>query len=295
MNEAIREDKDEVGILSIVFGVLGLSVGIIGLGVSIYFYFQTNKYKAPVFVVDPVRTEILSKTRVSEAPIRIIKSDGNEITSDLTSIRFYFWNDGTESIKREHILEKIKLTLDDPNAEIIDYRTLKLSRAVTDFKLTPNSDNPARSLILSFAILEKNDGVTAQVIYEGKPDAKLIVGGYIEDVKSIRTAFDIQNERLWLEYFRQLLPPLSIVLFITVVSLTMHFAEKFDIVEKIKRKIDLSPVLINFIKLFWSIISLVFILLFLLSLFVLKPLSEARENLRDNVVENVPFEVLPDH
>ncbi|SDK25542.1 hypothetical protein SAMN05421823_102266 [Catalinimonas alkaloidigena] len=172
-------------------GILGLCIGLFGIVLTIYFYERTKKEKEPTFIVDPIRLEILNTARTKEAPIKIFTPDGNEIRSDLTSMTFYFWNKGSDPILSTDILKNVIFKL-DRNVKIIDYKIIKSSRDVCNLKLIKINDN---TLALNFHILERNDGLTAQIIYEGEKESNLSISSTIIGVKEI-SSFSLSQYRL---------------------------------------------------------------------------------------------------
>ncbi|MFZ6009952.1 MAG: hypothetical protein ACOYXT_06335, partial [Bacteroidota bacterium] len=62
-----------------------------------YFLYVGNKEREPTFYVDPVRTTILDKAEAGAAPLSLLKSNGDTITSDVVSVYFYFFNQGKET------------------------------------------------------------------------------------------------------------------------------------------------------------------------------------------------------
>ena len=134
----------------------------------------------PFFLVDPSRTEIISHARVESAPIRVLRNDGEAVTGDLYALRFYIWNAGKRSIKRVDVLDTIKLAFDD-SAEILDFKILNRSRQITGSELYPERvGRRLRALTVSFLILERDDGFTGQITYQGSGDAHLRISGTIE-------------------------------------------------------------------------------------------------------------------
>src|SRR5437879_3797402 len=87
-------------------GVIGILLGIV---IAFYFYEKGHKYREPIFLVDPVRTPIISSSTASQAPLIILKSDSTPIKADVTSIRFYFWNRGNEPIKSQNVLSHVNI------------------------------------------------------------------------------------------------------------------------------------------------------------------------------------------
>jgi hypothetical protein len=175
---------------------LSVTIGIVGILIAIYAYTRTKKERIPTFYVDSVRTQIIDAKQVSSAPIKVIRNDGTEIKSDLNAIRFYFWNDGNETIRVENILENIILTIDDPDAEILDFKILKISRIVTGLQLNKITidDSFHFGLKISCVILEKNDGFSGQIIYAGKPNADLNINGIIEGYGPIKSKIKQKEE-----------------------------------------------------------------------------------------------------
>jgi len=158
------------------FEYLGYALGIIGIVLSIYFYEISKKERRPTFVIEPIRTEIFNSKKLINSPIRIIKSDSQEIKRDLTIIRFYFYNKGKESIKKENILTQIRIKT-DPNTKIIDYKILKQARAINEVQLVPIDST---TIEIVFRILEFNDGFTGELLVEGNSQTDLKIGGIIE-------------------------------------------------------------------------------------------------------------------
>jgi len=157
-------------------------VGAIGFGVSAYFYFQSREIRDPVFLTDPNRTEIISHARVETAPIRVLRQDGRAVTGDLYALRFYFWNAGKTSIRPINVLDTIRITLDEP-AEVVDYKVLNRTRPITGLDLRSHRIGARlNTLGLTFTILEHNDGLAGQIIYEGASNARLRIAGIIEGV-----------------------------------------------------------------------------------------------------------------
>lgn len=178
-------------------GILGLVIGLTGFIASIYIYNSTKNFRDPIFIVDPVRSYIVDSDQLSEMNFVVIDSFGTQITSNLTSIRFYFWNNGNSPIKQEHILKDIIIVIDDTISEIIDWKFINISRDVTKLWLDGYNRNEIQ---INFSILESNDGGTGQIIYEGDPNANIYIKGIIEGVETIRTNVPIPYKKLLITY-----------------------------------------------------------------------------------------------
>jgi len=186
--------KEWLALVGLGLGVVGI---VVGIAVSYYFYLESRTEREPVFLVDPARTPIVRAAQVSTAPIRITRQDGKSLKGDLNAVKFYLWNDGRLSIRPEHVLKPIVISLTDPAAEILDARFLNVSRDVTGLELIRRANSPGQ-LEVRFTILDRNDGGVALVLYEGPPDAPLKITGAIEGVQRIQTELSIAR-RYWRE------------------------------------------------------------------------------------------------
>jgi hypothetical protein len=181
-------------------GLTGGLIGILGLAFSYYFFKISTSPAEPVFLLDPSRTIIVDSKRFSDTPLRVVRDDGRTIQGDVTSIRFYFWNNGRKSIRPSAILEPIVVTLEEKDGEILDHKILKVSRGVVRPLIQRDTADPKRKFNISFSVLEKNDGFTGQLIYVGNPNADLKIFGAIEGVEKILTTQQLISSQSWSEY-----------------------------------------------------------------------------------------------
>lgn len=192
-------------IISLTIGLIGLWIGVIPL---------SEKIREPIFAIDPVKAELAtqqsadsplvvfrrdcliivnntdkkiagSSEQFPDAQLFALKKDCADIKSNVTSIQFYFWNKGKLSIEDKDVLERLTITPDNPEVKFLSYKLLKVSRPVTGLKLYADPNNPHKSLLLDFRILEEGDGASGEIIYEGKPEAKFNISGTIKEVKRI--------------------------------------------------------------------------------------------------------------
>jgi hypothetical protein len=178
--------------------ISGVFIGVIGLGLSFYFYRLSVAERAPVLIVDPARTKIIDSQSFPNSALKVLRNDNSPIASDITAIRFYFWNNGTASIKQENVLQPLLLALTDQGAEILDYKILKVSRPdVVLPNLSRDEKDQSKRLLLSFKILEANDGFTGQIIFSGNSSADLHLSGVVEGVKDIETNVTLSRTQFW--------------------------------------------------------------------------------------------------
>lgn len=178
--------------------ILSISLAILGLLFGYYWYQQGLAERNPIFIVEPIRAEILSSKKIKTNALSVYyRSSSNQeikIKSDLTAARFYFWNDGKLPIKAEEVLEPIKISLTDKTARILSSGILKESRLVTGIKLKKTSSN---ELSLTFKILEQGDGAAFQLIYEGDPKSNIVISGVIEGVGKIGNNRSLFGISVW--------------------------------------------------------------------------------------------------
>jgi hypothetical protein len=165
----------------IISSVISIAITIV---FGYYFLYLGNRERKPTFYLDPTRTTILDKANAANAPLQLLKSNGDTIHADVTSVYFYFFNQGTETIKRENVYEPLRIVLND-KAEILDYKLLKVSRPVSGIKLV--RDTVGNSLSINFKALEKDDGLVGQIIFEGNKNALINLEGGIDGVKYFET------------------------------------------------------------------------------------------------------------
>jgi hypothetical protein len=176
-NEAASHRSKDIVISSIISIIITLVFGY-------YFLYVGIRERKPTFYVDPTRTTILDKANAASAPLLLLKSNGDTISSDVTSVYFYFFNQGEETIKQENIYAPLKIVLSD-NAEILDFKVLKVARPVSGIEVIRDTLN--NSLKLNLKALEKDDGLVGQIIFEGNKNATIGLEGGIEGVKEFST------------------------------------------------------------------------------------------------------------
>ena len=273
-------------------GLLGLLVGLISLILSFIFYTQTLVYREPVFVVDPNRTEIIRADRISNAPLKVVRLEGDEISGDISSARVYLWNRGTLAVKPEHILLPLRLTLGDPQGEILDFQILKISRGIVAPNIIRYSKDTKRTLSVNFKILEQNDGFCVQIIYVGKPFAEFTIDGQIEGVPYHIGSSQVEGSRFWFVYFDKakkfgLVLITIFVLFVAIVIFT-------KIVEYIERATGKAYVfLVAFLVWSKTIGSLAIMAFLIFWVLILNPIRDAKKEAKLSLVESVPSSIVP--
>jgi len=143
------------------------------LVISFIFYNAGKRDRKPTFYVDKPRTVVLDAQRAAFAPLVITKRNGSAPTQDIVYARYYLWNDGTEAIRKEDVLREFTIRVAGGN--ILGHELLTRSRP--DITHIESRTDSAGSVIVTFSILEKGDGCSGHIIYEGTPDLDITCTG----------------------------------------------------------------------------------------------------------------------
>jgi hypothetical protein len=270
---------------------------VLGLGTSYYFYRLSVAEREPVFISDPNRTLLVELNTIKDSPIRVTRPDGLLIQSDITSLRFYFWNAGRASIKKEHILQPIVISLSEPSVEILDVKLLKVSRQEIVLPvLQPAKDSPLRSLALEFAILEEGDGLAAQIIYAGPPQAEVRISGTIEGVRQIATNQDVAQGRFLRELVGMPLAWIRRPSTMEILAIVLSGALLFELREywSDKKKGEIAPVSRSRLIVRYGLVVLVLLGWGgLLVTELLEPILKAQATATETVALSVPLNIRP--
>jgi len=161
-------------------GLLGVVFSALALTYALYSYFTAQTYREIRYAVAPERSILIDSRKASDFEINY---KGNIVRSDVTSAIITVWNEGTEAIRREHILQPVAINVDDAN-RILEAKVLRTSGNTTGLALDP-SKLPETTVLLNWDILARKDGAVIQIIYEGGPKAAITVIGEIEDSRPI--------------------------------------------------------------------------------------------------------------
>lgn len=287
--------------------ILGWAVSLIGLFSSFYFYFESIKEKTPTFIVDPIKTTLIDTDLLKDKPINILDASGKEILGNVTVITFYFFNQGDQSIKKEDILDPLKLKITN-GAKILDYRILKISRPVTEL-VFGRYDSIQGSIEFDFRILELDDGFTGQLICSSNADVNVEIEGVIEGVKEFSNTYKSRNNLMI-----EIVPgALMLALFVLIQLVTLYWVnvkgggkgngEQKTLLERLTTRYQLvirneenlgekSTIGFTYARILVISVS-IFMVIFISSLFLSRTLFKVWfEPIHKNKVE-VPAKILP--
>jgi len=201
--------------------LISLIATLISIILAIYFFNQATKERKPVLLIDLTKTRIIETKRLSEAPLKIIRSNGEELLNDVSAIRIKFWNKGKLSIKPEDILKPITVMIDNPECEILDFAIQTTSREIVKPVINRSEENPKKIIELSFDILDYNDYFSFQIIFAGDPLAEFVSSGYIEgvpyEIKLKRTSLILSD----IDYMRIITKYLNVSSVILIIGITV--------------------------------------------------------------------------
>ena len=177
-------NRDYVGYVLAVVSI------IIGGYVSWYYYDKSIQFKRPIFAADYIPQTIYDVKQEFRVPLKVTKEDGSLLTKSVHVATHTFWNAGNLPISTQDVLTPIRISTADTSAELLSVSIAKESRKVVGCTVKP--DGP-RAFIVSFRILEQDDGCLIRVFYSGGQSIKYAADGDIVGVKTI----DLRTETVW--------------------------------------------------------------------------------------------------
>jgi hypothetical protein len=164
-----------------VVGMLGSLASIVGVLLAVYFYAASVRQRDISYVVHPAKVVVVKAGQISRLEVTL---DGKKLKGDVTAAQVALWNDGNESVRREHVLKPFVIRT-SKSAPIIDARIIKRSRAVTGLALD-NRRAEVGELVVSWNILEQNDGGVIQLVFAGSPETPISAEATIEGQPKIK-------------------------------------------------------------------------------------------------------------
>jgi hypothetical protein len=204
--------------LTLANNVWGLPIGVggivIGSLLSWIFWELSLVELDPTMIVDPQRTVVIERARLKDAPMRVVRTDGQPVEQDVTGIRVYFWNDGRKPLLPAEVIEPYVLSIDAP-AEILDFKVLKASRPSVTQVAARRVDGTNNRVAVDFRVLEREQGLSLQLMIAGSPDVKVSMAGAAIGAQVVTDADSASSKHLLVRLIGA--PgPRSLVLFVTL-------------------------------------------------------------------------------
>ena len=156
------------------------------MGILLGFFVYPNINKNSIeclYVVNPIRTKIVTTENTSE--LVVLYHGKNLGSTNITAIQVAIWNSGDVNLKQGeggNVIGDVVITI-DPSAKLLAANITKneINPKITKLIIDNSPDNLISGKIpVHWNILQKGNGVSVQLVFEGNPDAEINVEGYIE-------------------------------------------------------------------------------------------------------------------
>jgi hypothetical protein len=154
------------------FSHLATFCGIMGIPISAAFFFAGIREPNITYAINPIRVAVVRSGISSDLSILY---KGSEIKKNVSSAVIEIWNAGRAAVDKSAVLEPLQIVVPQGN-RILETHMIRVTRPIVEFKVIQLLETP-NTLDLSFRILEHNDGVVLQLMYEGDPNARIAVKG----------------------------------------------------------------------------------------------------------------------
>jgi hypothetical protein len=194
----IKKDSRVKKFLYNPFFILIVSL-IVGSLITLLIQHITEKNRELAYAVNPIRTQIVTADNTSS--LSVLYNGENLGSVNITAAQIAIWNSGDLNIEKEDILKEI-IIYTEPSVNILEVKIVKNMKEyeITKLIIDDSYQNLQNGRIpVSWKILEKNDGVSIQIIYQGSTDVKINVAGYIKDAGYVKR-LEPKQESDWLRY-----------------------------------------------------------------------------------------------
>lgn len=179
----------------------GIITFIIGCLLSLYTYTDGKIERELVFISDPIKTLIVDGGKSTTEKFSIIDQNGDNIKGSIVAVKFNFWNEGRQSIKNSEILEPLQIKIKGDSIKILDQTIVASTRPnIVNASVTKRTDD---TIEIYFKILEKEDGFSGQIIYNGDKNAEIEFVGELEGVSKDKIIREnkLEQRMFWRWYF----------------------------------------------------------------------------------------------
>ena len=146
--------------------LVGNIVGVIGIVSALLFYMRSKRTAKPSFQRFSLR--LLGGTD-SELPPEVTVLFENKKIDRLTRTTLIFWNNGTEVLYGDKIVEsdKMKISFDKGNT-ILDHKILKTTKKANAFSAQHMENGNSHQLLVDFSYLDPRDGAVVELLHNSK-------------------------------------------------------------------------------------------------------------------------------
>lgn len=177
--------RDYIGYILAVISI------VIGTLVSWYYYDLSLQFRSPALILDFMPSTIYDAKRESRIPLKVLKSDGSNLDKSVHVAQHVFWNSGKLAIAASDVLSPIKVSILDKDTEILSAFISEQSRKVASCEI---KQDDAKTIVVSFRILEHDDGCSIKLFYAGNQYPKYDISTDIVGVKKVALSSDTVND-----------------------------------------------------------------------------------------------------
>jgi hypothetical protein len=156
--------------------------------IPLSFYLAQDKEPNITYTINPVRSQLVQVDKTSDFAVSF---RGQRVTADVSSATVSIWNSGKKAVARSDVLSPIEIKVGD-GTRILDSKIVSWTREVIKPSIG-TSELPRGLSGVNFHILEHNDGLQIQLIYEGNIATPIIVAGIVEGQPHGISYFDSQG------------------------------------------------------------------------------------------------------
>jgi hypothetical protein len=179
-----------------VAGLIGTLASIVGVVLAVVFYLAAIKTRELSLYVNPSKTTIVKSGQTSDLHVLY---KGKDVSTDVTALQVELWNAGKESIRPEQVLLPIILET-SPKVPILEVRLRHVSRPVTQTVLDTTQIADGK-VVVSWKILEHNDGAVIQFILAGPSETSIKASGALEGQPRVKVFHKLAIKERWLVFF----------------------------------------------------------------------------------------------
>jgi hypothetical protein len=161
----------------VLIGLIGGVCSVIAIPMSVVLYFKSKKEKRPKFLFDS--NNIIRGLSSAIPELKITYSGHGQPITNFTVTRFFFWNDGRETITKQDVArnDPLIVVIKEPY-QILDATIIHATSGANNIDIT--LDREKRHIRLTFDYLDRSDGTVLQLIHNGTLHADLSFIGSIK-------------------------------------------------------------------------------------------------------------------
>jgi hypothetical protein len=161
----------------IVFGLIGGVCSVIAIPLSLILYFKSKKERRPRFV--SYSNNIILGLSNAIPDLKITYSGHGPPLENFTVTRFFFWNDGRETIAKLDVAKNdpLTITINEP-FRILDATIVHTTSKANNVGIAVNREK--KDITLTFDYLDHGDGTVLQIIHDGTSNSDLSFLGSIK-------------------------------------------------------------------------------------------------------------------